>query len=356
MQVAPLPSDESDRLSALARYKVLNTPPELPFDDIALLASQICGTPIALVSLLDPHRQWFKAKVGLSVTETPRDIAFCSHAILQPHLMVVPDALEDQRFSDNPLVTADPHIRFYAGTPLQTSDGHALGTLCVIDRVPRELSPGQREALKALGRQVIAQLELRLQLEDRDRLLKKLEEAHQMLARLVVRDPLTDLYNRRYLLESLTRELQRADRSRTPVGLILVDLDHFKSINDTYGHLAGDEVLRQVARFLERHVRGGDIVCRYGGEEFVVILPGGSLADTQRRADGIRHQVKALRMTYRESQIGPLTVSLGVAVFPDHGRSEDTLLAAADRALYRAKIEGRDRAVLAERPPDSCPA
>jgi len=158
---APVPAGEAERLDALGRYAILDSPPERDFDELVSLASQICRTPIAAISLIDADRQWFKAKVGLTATQTPRAIAFCAHAIVQPDLFVVRDALADPRFSGNPLVTADPHVRFYAGMPLIASNGHALGTLCVIDRVPRELTQEQAEALRALSRQVVSQLELR---------------------------------------------------------------------------------------------------------------------------------------------------------------------------------------------------
>jgi len=161
---------ETARLSALYRYAILDTEPEKAFDDLTLLASQVCETPMALISLVDRDRQWFKAKVGVSVQETSRDIAFCSHAVQQRSLFLVPDALEDERFRENPLVLEEPHIRFYAGAPLVTPEGFALGTLCVVDRIPRTLSPGQEEALAALKRQAEAQLELR-------RNLIELEEA-----------------------------------------------------------------------------------------------------------------------------------------------------------------------------------
>lgn len=156
-----LPSNETDRLSALQRYDILDTSPEQAFDDLARLAAQICQTPIALISLVDADRQWFKSKVGLTVSETSRDVAFCAHAILERDLLIVPDTCQDDRFANNPLVTGNPKIRFYAGAPLLTSDGFALGTLCAIDRVPRELSPQQQEALEILAHQVVMQLELR---------------------------------------------------------------------------------------------------------------------------------------------------------------------------------------------------
>lgn len=176
---------EADRLAALHRYRILDTEPEARFDDLALLATQVCGTPMALISLVDRDRQWFKARVGVSAPQTPRDIAFCARAIEQDDLFVVPDALQDARFRDNPLVRADPHIRFYAGAPLVTADGHALGTICVLDREPRVLTDGQRAALEALQRQVIAQLELRLGLDDLARALAARDRAEQEQDRLI---------------------------------------------------------------------------------------------------------------------------------------------------------------------------
>ena len=160
---------EAKRLEALRRLKILDTLPEQSYEDIAFLASHICRTPIALVSLIDGERQWFKAKVGMEASETPRSWSFCDHAIRDPdHLMLVPDAKNDARFSSNPLVTSSPHIRFYAGAPLTTSDGQALGTLCVIDILPRDLSESQQQALSALARQVMAQLELRQTLRENE--------------------------------------------------------------------------------------------------------------------------------------------------------------------------------------------
>jgi len=166
---AAAPSQEAARVAALDRYAILDTEPEQGFDDLVVLASYVCKTPIAMLSLVDDRRQWFKSRVGVQVRETPKDTSFCAHAIQQEDLFVVPDTLKDPRFKENPMVLGEPHIRFYTGAPLINEEGFALGTLCVIDRQPRELDSEQKEALWALSRLALGQMELRQNL----RLLKQ---------------------------------------------------------------------------------------------------------------------------------------------------------------------------------------
>jgi anti-sigma regulatory factor (Ser/Thr protein kinase) len=180
--------DESARLAELRRYRILDTDPEKGFDDLTFLASHVCQSPIALITLIDANRQWFKSRVGVSIRETPREVSFCTHAIQEPDLLIISDASRDERFKTNPFVVADPKIRFYAGAPFRSANGHALGTLCVLDCVPRQLTIEQREALRALSRQVQGQLELRQNLSElksalaeRDRAEKERDRTMQEL-------------------------------------------------------------------------------------------------------------------------------------------------------------------------------
>jgi len=195
---------EKKRLNVLWQYDVLDTVPEQVFDDLTELAARICEAPIALISLVDENRQWFKSKVGVTVSETSRDISFCSHAIRQEGLFIIPDATLDERFARNPLVTSDPKIRFYAGAPLVTPDGHALGTLCVIDKVPRALGLEQQRALQVLARHVMTQLELR-------RHAKELAEARKAQETVV-----GELDEARAELATLKRELSRLKANGRP--------------------------------------------------------------------------------------------------------------------------------------------
>ncbi len=329
----PIPPDEPERLETLRALDILDSEPEQAYEDLTLLASHICGTPIALVSLIDKERQWFKSRIGLDPQETPRDVAFCAHAIAGPGTLVVEDTAQDDRFARNPLVLGDPNIRFYAGAPLRMPEGHALGTLCVIDRIPRELTPEQQAALEALARQVVAQLELR----------RKVSE----LQRFSMRDALTGVFNRGYFDDMLPVELERSKRYGHPLSLLLIDADHFKQFNDRFGHQEGDRILTLLSATLTRTVRAADLVCRYGGEEFAVILPHTERGVATRLAERIRGAVEAAGHDVTPRLPRPLTVTLGVATFPAESTDAEGLIAVADRRLYAGKAAGRNRVVAA---------
>lgn len=335
---ASLPENESARLEALQSYQIMDTPPERVYDDLTNLAAYICQTPISLVTFIDETRQWFKSHLGTDLCEVPRDVAFCTHTILETtQILVIPDTLLDARFADNPLVAGPPFIRFYAGATLVTPDSYSLGTLCVIDTRPRRLKPEQREALQALSRQAVAQIEMRLLAETRIQKMA-LEEANRQLQDLATTDGLTGLKNHRAFHESLIEQFAQAQRSGQPFSLMLLDLDHFKEYNDAFGHPAGDVILSMFADNLKGSVRAGDVAARHGGEEFAAILPATDAAHAQVLAERLRRTIEEAPWPLR-----PVTASFGVAAFHPGMTDHHRLVVAADDALYRAKAQGRNR-------------
>lgn len=351
----PIPHNENERLAALQRYRVLDSGREQAFEDLVKIARSLCGTSMGAVSLIDHDRQWFKSLQGLEGEQTDRDTSFCAHAIVEPaHLLVVENALDDARFHDNPSVADDPYIRFYAGAPLLSSDGFALGTLCVFDPVPRSLAPAQAEAMWALSRQVGRLLEMRLLMRDiarhegeRDwyeaRLAEyydALEQTNAELSEQTRTDPLTGLPNRRALAAALAELVERSDGSQPPPAVAIVDIDHFKQVNDLHGHPEGDVVLIELATVLRTQFSGRGMAARYGGEEFVILMPGTPLNQAQLQCEYLRESVSLLPIGL------PITISIGLAVHRP-GDSPQETLRRADAALYQAKHQGRDRVVLA---------
>jgi diguanylate cyclase (GGDEF)-like protein len=467
---AAVPANEFERLAALDRYEILDSDAEPAFDRITAIAARTLGVPMAMVSLIDAERQWFKSRVGLADSQTSRDIAFCAHAILHDEPMVVPDAHRDTRFHNNPLVQGAPHIRFYAGAPLQSPDGFNLGTLCALDTQPREFSAEQIATLRDLAALVVDELELRIALRARNQAQRELSkiEAHlrnhvrmlrgivdsaaegiavvdlqmrpliinpsgmrtlglealpdsvpewakisrsidpithapiavedlplaralrgestdqmevllpqrdgrstvllsvtgrplhddagqvsagvitfndvtalraaqRQVAELAMTDELTGLPNRRAFRQLLTRLVNEGARGRN-FALVIADIDHFKTINDTYGHQIGDEVLVAVADRLATRVRRSDFVGRYGGEEFCVLYCDVDEPSALRLVEELRDCVANVDKPAR------VTASFGICVSTGQARpAEEVLIANADAALYRAKHAGRNR-------------
>jgi diguanylate cyclase (GGDEF)-like protein/PAS domain S-box-containing protein len=472
--------NEAANLRVLWTRELLDSQPELECDELVQLAAVICGTPIALVTLLDERGQWHRASEDLKMRETPREVAFCTHALRQPGIFMVKDALIDARFGSNPLVTANPTMRFYAGVALHTSDGEQLGTLSVVDTSPRILAAEQAHALNVLGRQVGIRLESIVQrhaleqaLNERDkavsglraseelfrafmnaspflsyikdaagRLLfynrsfaqrfgvseyawlgrtdeqlwsrkltksvrthdlevmaggrmveteehirgsdgtisslrsfkfpchdsagnmllagvavdvsaevahkteleryhRDLEEANDQLRKLAVTDELTGLRNRRSFEERLVMEFSMARRRKRELSLLLIDVDDFKMINDRWGHAAGDEVLRRLGMILRTTVRLPDLPARYGGDEFVVLLP----ESGEESAMGLARRVMQ-RVATEDWENEPLTISVGMAAMNESLENGFQLVEMADEALYAAKRAGKNRVMV----------
>jgi diguanylate cyclase (GGDEF)-like protein len=320
------PASEDDRLAALARYDVLDTPAEASFDRITRIAKNALGVPMAAVSLIDGHRQWFKSRQGPLGNETCKSQSFCNVAIRQPEPLVIEDATADPRFKDNPLVLGPPHIRAYAGTQLRTLDGFDLGALCAIDTKPRCFEETHIALLKDLAGMVMDAFEA------------------QKLSRI---DGLTGALTRRAFREEAERAIALASRHHHPLSCIAFDLDHFKAINDQHGHAAGDSVLVAAVEGGRRRLRGSDILGRIGGEEFAVVLPHTDAAGARKAAEEIRTAIAQL-------SAGGVTVtaSFGMATLERPPVPLDELLRRADIALYEAKAGGRNACVAWARPAD----
>jgi len=339
--VAPnVPVNEAKRLVALQGLNLLGTPAEERFDRITRIAARLLDVPIALVSLVSAEEQWFKSSRGLATAATARDISFCGHAVFDEKTFVVEDALADARFADNPLVTGDPNIRFYAGEPVRWA-GECVGTLCVIDSKPRTFSAADQQLLKDLAALVEAEFE-RGELSEAQ---ASLVAEHDELSRRASIDGLTRMWNRSAILELLGKEVARAARGAA-LTVAAIDVDHFKAINDTYGHLAGDHVLGEVADRLRGAIRESDSVGRWGGEEFLAVL-GDCDAEAADAAVGrILRGVAAEPFVFSAGAVS-VTVSVGFASYGPALHDAGSLLAAADGALYRAKAAGRNRSARA---------
>jgi len=457
---------EAASLRAIWTRELLDSQPELECKELVQLAACICGTPIGLVTLLDERHQWYRASEILKMRDTPREVAFCAHAIRQNELFVVKDALADQLFGSNPLVTGEPTIRFFAGLGLFRSDGEPMGTFCVVDMAPRILSEEQGSALEVLGRQISVRLEAVVQrraleqalvekekasaglraseelfrafmnaspflsyikdaagrllfynrsfaqrfgvseyawlgrtdeqlwsrkltksvrthdLEvmaggkmveteehirntdgtvsslrsfkfpchvseevahhaELERYHRELEDANDQLRKLAVTDELTGLRNRRSFEERLVMEFSMARRRKRELSVLLIDVDDFKTINDRWGHAAGDEVLRRLGMILRTTVRLPDLPARYGGEEFVVLLP----ESGEESAMGLARRVMQ-RVASEDWENEPLTISVGMAAMNESLENGFQLVELADEALYAAKRAGKNRVMV----------
>jgi diguanylate cyclase (GGDEF)-like protein/PAS domain S-box-containing protein len=471
---------EAASLRAIRTHDLLESQPELECDELVQLAAAICGAPIGLVTLLDERHQWYRASETLKMGETPREAAFCAHAIRQTGLLMVKDALMDSRFSGNPLVAGEPAIRFFAGVGLFSPEGDPLGTLSVLDMSPQILSAEQGQALEVLGRQMSLRLEaiaqrkvLQQAIEEKERasaglraseelfrafmnaspflsyikdaagrllfynrsfaqrfgvseyawlgrtdeqlwsrkltksvrthdlevmaggkmveteehirnadgtvsslrsfkfpcndsagnvLLagvavdvseevahqleleryhRELEDANDQLRKLAVTDELTGLRNRRSFEERLVMEFSMARRRKRELSVLLIDVDNFKSINDRWGHAAGDEVLRRLGMVLRTTVRLPDLPARYGGEEFVVLLP----ESGEESAMGLARRVMQ-RVASEDWENEPLTISVGMAAMNESLEDGFQLVELADEALYAAKRAGKNRVMV----------
>lgn len=315
MKAPSKPANEALRIDTLRALHLLDTDPEERFDRITRLARRLFDVPVALVSLVDKQRQWFKSHQGLETRETPRDVSFCGHAILDDDVFVIEDAFKDPRFSENPLVIGAPGIRFYAGYPLTVPNGSNLGTLCIIDYEPRIFAEEDMALLRDLGH------------------MAEQEVAGLYLATM---DELTNLSNRRGFTMLGGHTLGMCRRLNEDASLLYFDLDRFKQINDRFGHAEGDQALRCFAMLLRETFRESDVIGRLGGDEFAILLTGASAREVSTVLERLQQAVDEAN---GEGHCGyKLAYSVGdVAFDPDQHGDIDALIGEADQLMYQRK-------------------
>lgn len=315
MKKPDTPPDERTRLETLRALNLLDTAPEERFDRLTRLAKRLFGVPISLVSIIDANRQWFKSAQGLDVTETNRDISFCGHAILGDELFLIPNALEDERFSDNPLVLNEPNIRFYAGVPLKVLNGSKLGTLCIIDREPREFTEDDIGLLKDLA--TMAEQEL-------------------AAVQLSTLDELTLISNRRGFFNLAQHTLNLCKREKKSATVLVFDLDKFKEINDRFGHAEGDKALVAFSEVMRNVFRESDVFARAGGDEFVALL---SNTNEEAATDTLKRFRNSLEEYNKQAKRGyDIKYSVGSEVYShEKDISIEELLEKADETMFKHK-------------------
>lgn len=457
MRKYPLPENEIERVAKLRDYHILDSLPEVAYERIVHLASTNFNVPVALISLIEDERQWFKAKIGIQEQEASREISFCAHTICQDNLYIVEDAANDEKFSQNPFVTGDAHIRFYAGAPLRAPGGLNIGTLAIIDTKPRKFSIEEAKSLWCLAEMVMDALEMRSLIDHAERSerrlidameslpngfvlydkddrlvicnqryrdlyaksadlmvkgasfseiirkgvergqyveamgqeeewiaerirvhnnpgdpieqklpdekwlriqerrtsegglvgfridISQLKQQEQKLEQLAWTDCLTGALNRRRFMELADKELGRANRHAEKVSFLLLDADHFKQVNDRYGHAAGDAVLTELVERFTKVLRSHDLIGRIGGEEFCVLLPEIGADGVTKAAERLRGAVADLPFSF-EGQLIHVTISIGAATLT-LGEDLPAMIKRTDTALYQAKNTGRDRVV-----------
>ena len=340
---ATVAGTETLKIAEMHTLDVCYTPLEERFERITRTAKRVFNVPVAAVTVMNNDKQWFKSVLGWTISELPAEQSLCNPTIADEQLTVVPDTTTDPRYADNPLVVGKPKFRFYAGYPLKDKWGTTAATLCVLDIKPREFSADDVQALQDLGQMAQSEIVSDRLSEAQTQLISKLGVAR----REAMFDPLTRVWNRRGSTSLLGMAIKQAEEDNSDLSVCLVDIDNFKRINDNYGHQVGDQVLRKIASMLVTCLRDDDLVCRYGGDEFLLILNGMGKS----RIAGIGERV---RRTIADSPIPtrygtmPMTISVGCMTQSETaGQTADELIKAADEALMQCKSDGRNRVKLA---------
>lgn len=343
----PLPRFDQQKAEIEQRYKILSGAEGIDSNPVAQTAALTFGVPVVLVALTERYRHWFRVSHGVCEKTHEQLQDYCAHAILCDTSFAVSDASREPYFERDMKAAGIDHIGFYAGAPLRNPDGQRFGTLCLIDTEARDFTPQEITLLEHFAEMVSSDICLRSAGRYAVRDLIEVEEDKCSLYDLAMTDPLTGALNRRAMFHFAEREVKRAIRHDLDLAILMLDIDHFKQVNDVHGHAAGDEVLKQVGRLFRNSIRDEDLLARVGGEEFALILPETTAQDASILANRLRQSIKALKFV---GDGGPfsITVSMGISE-PLRGEDHVTeALERADKALYSAKHGGRDKVVIGE--------